>query len=74
MFKAFNQFFMMISLFFSAGQKVGMALDSIAGIGQEMAEGFALEERLKRKQRIAVLQKDLDKGLLTLEAEAEAKA
>lgn len=60
MFKAFAQFFATLFTLFSAAERGASALNHLASIGDEMAEGFALEERLKRQARVKKLQQELE--------------
>jgi hypothetical protein len=67
MFQAFKQFFTFFTVMFSAAEKGAIALDALADIGKEMAEGFRDEERIKRMARLSQLRAEAAKGNNVLE-------
>jgi hypothetical protein len=59
MFQMFKQFFMAFTVLFSAFEKTAKSLDNLASVGEEMSEGFLMEERIKRQGRLAQLRSEL---------------
>ena len=53
MFSMFNQIFMTISLFFSAGEKLAITLNNLGTIGVEMSGSYADEQRVLRAAKLA---------------------
>lgn len=52
---AFAQFFNMLAVLFSAGEKAAKSLDNLATVGEEMSAGFVDQTRLERQQKLAQL-------------------
>lgn len=55
MFKMFNQFFSMLSMFFAGLEKFASAFNHLGGWGEETAAAFADEARVNRKAQMNAL-------------------
>lgn len=70
MFSFINQFFAALSALFSAAEKGANALNHVATIGDEKAQAYRDEERIKIKARLLKLQADAARDpQLVIEAE-----
>ncbi len=76
MFKAIGQFFAFITSFFSAMEKLGNAVNSIASVAEDTADTFYKEEYLRNQDKLAKLKASMSKLDLpqSTEEEIETKA
>ncbi len=59
MFRMFSQFFNMLSVLFTAGERGCRALDNVASVAEEASEVYRDTERMKRQRKLSDLRKDL---------------
>lgn len=64
MFKAINQFFVMLFTFFSAGEKAARALDHVAEVAVITAEGYEREQKILVNAKLARLIEQERQGML----------
>lgn len=60
-FTAFAQFFNMITMLFSAGEKGASALNHLASAGDHHANAYHQEARIKSEKKLHLLEVDLAK-------------
>ncbi len=60
MFKAIGQFFAFITSFFSALEKLGNSVNSLASVAEDAADTFHKEEMLRNQNKLEQLKKQFN--------------
>ena len=70
MIQMFKQFFSMLTVLFSAGEKTAKSLDNLATWAEESSGAFADQARLERQKKLSIITADVTQTKKQLKATA----